>query len=114
MGRRCLCRFPLRVAPDSDKKRPLRRVQDPYPGARGGGAEPRKTEQMADHPQNCMCDACMKACERRFGFWRDGDPPPRGITLDDVAKQEPIFMAKVVREMTRLATLETAAKNRRK
>jgi hypothetical protein len=56
----------------------------------------------------------MKACERRFGFWRDGDPPPRGITLDDVAKQEPIFMAKVVREMTRRATLETAAKNRRK
>jgi hypothetical protein len=56
----------------------------------------------------------MKACERRWGFWRDGDPPPRGITYDDIAREEPGFMARVTREMTRRATLETAARNRRK
>jgi hypothetical protein len=56
----------------------------------------------------------MKACERRWGFWRDGDPPPRGITADDIAREEPVFMAKVTREMTRRATLDAAARNRRK
>jgi len=69
---------------------------------------------VSDHPEGCLCAACLERCEKTFSIFGDGDEPPRGITLDDVAKQEPIFMAKVVREMTRRATLDVAAANKRR
>jgi hypothetical protein len=51
-----------------------------------------------------LCEACLRACAAVFGDVSKA----RGITGDDIAREEPIFMA-----MTRRATLEAAARNRR-
>jgi len=68
---------------------------------------------MSDHPVSCLCAACVARAEKTFSIFGDvGSQPPRGITMDDVAAHEPVFMAKVVREMVRRATLAVAAGNK--
>ena len=67
---------------------------------------------MTNHHEGCLCTACVAAAERRFSIFDAADGIPCGITIDDINEHEPVFMAKVVREMTRRATLDAAARNR--